>query len=178
MDSMPPTGRDVIGGIDTHQDLHTAAVVDAAGEVLATQTFATTRAGYRTMLAWFRSYGDLARVGVEATGTYGAGIARHLAAAGIPVRGVTGLDRAARRGRGECRRVPGCRLTPDDERSPPRRCRSPRRLPGRGRRKSGTRRASHGNLPASSRTSAWRAPRRRHRPPLRCAGPGGCRCRR
>jgi hypothetical protein len=101
MDSMPPTGRDVIGGIDTHQDLHTAAVVDAAGEVLATQTFATTRAGYRAMLAWFRSYGDLARVGVEATGTYGAGIARHLAAAGIPVLEVTGPDRAARRGRGK-----------------------------------------------------------------------------
>ena len=101
MDSMSLTGRDVIGGVDTHQDLHTAAVVDAAGEVLATQAFATTRAGYRAMLAWFRSYGELARVGVEATGTYGAGIARHLAAAGIPVLEVTGPDRAARRGRGK-----------------------------------------------------------------------------
>jgi transposase len=101
MDSMPPTGRDVIGGIDTHQDLHTAAVVDATGEVLATQAFATTRAGYRAMLAWFTSYGALLRVGVEATGTYGAGIARHLARAGVPVLEVTGPDPAVRRGAGK-----------------------------------------------------------------------------
>jgi transposase len=99
--SISPTGRAVIGGIDTHQDLHTAAVVDAAGEVLATQAFATTRAGHRAMLAWYRSYGDLARVGVEATGTHGAGIARHLACAGVPVLEVTGPDRAARRGAGK-----------------------------------------------------------------------------
>lgn len=45
MHSMPSEARDVIGGIDTHQDLHTAAVVDAAGEVLETKSFATTRQG-------------------------------------------------------------------------------------------------------------------------------------
>jgi len=99
--SMPPTARDVIGGIDTHQDLHTAAVVDLAGKVLATKAFATTRAGYRAMLAWFASHGSLVKVGVEATGTYGAGIARHLALAGVPVLEVTGPDRAARRGQGK-----------------------------------------------------------------------------
>lgn len=98
---MPPTARDVIGGIDTHQDLHTAAVIDLAGEVLATEAFATTRVGYRAMLAWFASHGSLLKVGVEATGTYGAGIARHLAGAGVPVLEVTGPDRAARRGQGK-----------------------------------------------------------------------------
>lgn len=101
MESISPTGRAVIGGIDTHQDLHTAAVVDAGGEVLATESFATTRQGYRKTLAWFTSFGDLQRVGVEATGTYGAGIARHLARAGVPVLEVTGPDRAVRRAAGK-----------------------------------------------------------------------------
>lgn len=91
----------VIGGIDTHQDLHTAAVVGADGAVLGSEAFSTTRAGYRAMLRWFRSHGDVLRVGVEATGTYGAGITRHLALAGIPVLEVTGPDKSFRRAKGK-----------------------------------------------------------------------------
>lgn len=91
----------IVGGVDTHQDLHTAAIVTTDGEVLATKAFSTTRAGYRAMLAWFRSHGELLRVGVEQTGSYGAGITRHLALAGVPVLEVTGPDRAQRRGRGK-----------------------------------------------------------------------------
>ena len=40
----------IIGGVDTHQDLHTAAVVSHDGTVLGTESFSTTRAGYRAML--------------------------------------------------------------------------------------------------------------------------------
>ena len=86
----------IIGGVDTHQDLHTAAVVSHDGTVLGTESFSTTRAGYRAMLRWFRSHGELLRVGVESTGTYGAGITRHLALSGIPVLEVTGPDPASR----------------------------------------------------------------------------------
>ena len=89
----------IIGGVDTHQDLHTAAVVSHDGTVLGTESFSTTRAGYRAMLRWFRSHGELLRVGVESTGTYGAGITRHLALSGIPVLEVTGPDPASRRAR-------------------------------------------------------------------------------
>ena len=64
----------IIGGVDTHQDLHTAAVVSHDGTVLGTASFSTARAGYRAMLRWFRSHGELLRLGVESTGTYGAGI--------------------------------------------------------------------------------------------------------
>ncbi len=91
----------VIGGVDTHQDLHSAAVVSQDGATLGIQSFSTTRAGYRAMLRWFRSYGELARVGVEATGSYGAGITRHLALSGIPVLEVTGPDRSLRRAKGK-----------------------------------------------------------------------------
>lgn len=91
----------VIGGVDTHQDLHAAAVVSQDGTVLGNHSFSTTRAGYRAMLRWFRSFGELVRVGVEATGSYGAGITRHLALAGIPVLEVTGPDRSLRRAKGK-----------------------------------------------------------------------------
>ena len=91
----------IIGGVDTHQDLHTAAVVSHDGTVLGTESFSTTRAGYRAMLRWFRSHGELLRVGVESTGTYGAGITRHLALSGIPVLEVTGPDPASRRAKGK-----------------------------------------------------------------------------
>ena len=95
----------VIGGIDTHQDQHWAAVVDHAGRVLGTQAFSTTSAGYRAMLTWLSSKGEVGRVGVESTGTYGAGIARHLALAGIPVLEVTRPDLAARRRQGKDDRI-------------------------------------------------------------------------
>ena len=92
---------EVIGGVDTHQDLHHAAVIDRGGEILATMSFSTTRAGYRAMLTWFRSHGQVIRVGVEQTGSYGAGLTRHLAIAGIPVLEVTGPDPALRRSKGK-----------------------------------------------------------------------------
>ena len=101
MASTPAEDTGIIGGVDTHQDLHTAAIVTVEGAVLGTESFSTTRAGYRAMLAWFRSHGELLRVGVESTGSYGAGIARHLALSGVPVLEVTGPDRAARRARGK-----------------------------------------------------------------------------
>ncbi len=49
--------RHVVGGVDTHKDLHVAAVVDERDRPLATASFATTRQGYRQMLAWMRSFG-------------------------------------------------------------------------------------------------------------------------
>ena len=91
----------VVGGIDTHEDLHMVAVVDGDGVVLGTESFSTTRAGYRALLRWMRSFGDLRRVGVEGTGSYGAGLTRHLAEAGIEVLEVDRPDRTDRRRRGK-----------------------------------------------------------------------------
>ncbi len=73
MDSIPPTSRVVIGGIDIHKDLHVAAVIDSAGVMLGTEAFSTTRAGYRALTRWLRGFGDLRLVGIEGTGSYGAG---------------------------------------------------------------------------------------------------------
>ena len=95
------TNRFVIGGVDTHKDLHVAAVVDEHNRVLGGQCFPTTRHGYKQMLAWMRSFGQLRRVGVEATGTYGAGLLRYLQNAGVEVLEVTTPDSGDRRKRGK-----------------------------------------------------------------------------
>ena len=93
--------RCVVGGVDTHKDLHVAAVVDERDRLIGSRSFATTRQGYRQILEWMRSFGRLERVGVEATGTYGAGLLRHLQAAGVEVLEITAPDRTDRRRRGK-----------------------------------------------------------------------------
>ena len=93
--------RRVVGGVDTHKDLHVAAVVDDQDRVLATHCFATTRQGYRQMLAWMRSFGAVQRVDIESTGSYGAGLLRFLQQASVEVLEVTTPDKHDRRRRGK-----------------------------------------------------------------------------
>jgi transposase len=70
---MTSTGPDVFGGVDTHGRTHHAAAIDGAGRLLGDAEFAATAAGYRALLAWLSGFGRLSTVGVEGTGTYGAG---------------------------------------------------------------------------------------------------------
>ena len=93
--------RVVVGGVDTHKDVHVAAVVDLHGVVLGTEQFPTTRAGYRHLLAWMRRFGEPRCIGIEGTGSYGAGVTRHLTDAGVQVLEVGRPDRADRRLRGK-----------------------------------------------------------------------------
>src|SRR5258708_16083796 len=81
--------RRIVGGVDTHKDLHVAAVVDEQDRVIETRSFATTRQGYRQMLAWMRAFGDLQRIGVESTGSYGAALLRSMPQPAIPVPSAT-----------------------------------------------------------------------------------------
>jgi transposase len=101
MTSMTSTRRVVTVGVDTHSDVHHAAVIDEVGRPLADAGFATTPAGYRRLLAWAGGHGELAAFGVEGTGAYGAGLARHLRAAGQTVIEVDRPDRKTRRQRGK-----------------------------------------------------------------------------
>jgi transposase len=94
-------GGAVVGGVDTHSEVHHAAVLDALGRELGDQEFPATAAGYHALLGWLRSFGVLARVGIEGTSSYGAGLARHAHAAGIVVVEVDRPDRRTRRARGK-----------------------------------------------------------------------------
>ncbi len=69
---------DITGGVDTHKDFHVAAAVDSIGRTLGTEKFPATAAGYGELLAWLRGFGPLALIGVEGTGSYGAGLSTHL----------------------------------------------------------------------------------------------------
>lgn len=91
----------VFGGVDTHQDSHTAAALDAAGARLGSRQFPATAAGYTALLAWLTSLGVLVRVGVEGTSSYGTGLATVLRAAGVCVIEVDRPDRSTRRRSGK-----------------------------------------------------------------------------
>jgi transposase len=95
---MTPSDRRVTGGVDTHDDVHVAAVLDSAtGREFGTKSFPTTTAGYVALLSWVSQHGMIDRIGVESTGSWGLGLARHLAAAEIEVVEVDRPDRKARR---------------------------------------------------------------------------------
>lgn len=91
----------VVAGVDTHKDVHYAAVIAMTGERLEAAPFSATPAGYRALTAFITAHGPLVKVGVEGTGSYGAGLARHLAGAGIEVAEVLRPSRQTRRMRGK-----------------------------------------------------------------------------
>jgi transposase len=93
--------RLVTGGVDTHLDLNVAAALDAIGGLLGVAEFPTTSAGHRALLGWLSGFGPVARAGVEGTGSYGAGVARFLRAAGVEVVEVDRPNRQARRRAGK-----------------------------------------------------------------------------
>jgi transposase len=95
------TTRLITGGVDTHLDVHVAAAVDANGGVLGVESFPTTPAGYHELCSWLETFGTLARVGVEGTGAYGAGLARHLRGQGLVVIEVDRPNRQERRRNGK-----------------------------------------------------------------------------
>lgn len=98
---MTIVARAVTGGVDTHGDVHMAAALNELGGVLGTRSFPATAAGYGELSRWLASFGAVARVGVEGTGAYGAGLARHLDACGIEVVEVDRPNRQARRRHGK-----------------------------------------------------------------------------
>jgi transposase len=91
----------VTGGVDTHADSHVAAALDGIGGLLGVSEFPATPAGYARLLGWLQGFGTVCLVGIEGTGSYGAGLARHVTAAGIRVVEVDRSDRQDRRRKGK-----------------------------------------------------------------------------
>ena len=87
----------VVGGVDTHADVHVAAAIDSNGGVLGIESFPTDAAGYEALTGWLVGFGQVLRVGVEGTGSYGVGLQRHLHNAGVEVVEVDRPNRQARR---------------------------------------------------------------------------------
>lgn len=87
----------VIGGVDTHLDVHVAAAVNQIGGLLGTASFPTTPLGYGQLIDWLTGFGPVVQVGVEGTSSYGAGLTRALQAEGVEVVEVDRPNRQERR---------------------------------------------------------------------------------
>jgi hypothetical protein len=98
----PSTTRHVVIGVDTHKLAHHAAVLDAdTGKLLGDQEFAATPIGYRRLLAWAQSFGRPTVAGIEGTGSFGAGLQRHMQTHDLSVIEVSRPNRQDRRRRGK-----------------------------------------------------------------------------
>ena len=91
----------ITGGVDTHADVHVAAALDRIGGLLGVRQFPATAAGYADLLEWLGEFGTVDLVGVEGTGSYGAGLARYMAGAGVRVVEVDRADRQDRHRQGK-----------------------------------------------------------------------------
>lgn len=96
----PTTAEPIVIGVDTHKHIHVAVAVTLNGGLVADLEFATTGQGIAQVMDWANQLGDVWAWGVEGTGSYGAGLARTLMAAGHQVFEVNHANRAARRVRG------------------------------------------------------------------------------
>ena len=101
MDTMTEDEPRVTVGVDTHGEVHVAAVLDERGRLLGTQSFPTTVSGHRRLVRWASGFGVIEAAGVEGTGAWGAGLARCLTAEGFRVLEVDRPDRKTRRRRGK-----------------------------------------------------------------------------
>jgi transposase len=91
----------VTGGVDTHQDTHTAAVLDTGGRLLGHHQFPADQDGYIALLTWLRGFGQPVLIGLEGTGVYGAGLAAYLQSQGVAMVEVDRPDRKTRRWQGK-----------------------------------------------------------------------------
>ncbi len=98
MTTMPD---EITGGVDTHLDVHVAAALNAIGGLLGVESFPADGPGYRQLLVWLQSFGTVVLVGVEGTGSYGAGLTRHLHDKGMRVVEVDRPNRQERRRAGK-----------------------------------------------------------------------------
>jgi transposase len=93
--------RGITGGVDTHRDVHVAAALDPLGGLLGSESFSTDPAGYKALLAWLESFGQVTKIGVEGTGSYGSGLSRFLRRVGVEVIEVDRPNRDERRRSGK-----------------------------------------------------------------------------
>ena len=91
----------ITGGVDTHADNHVTAAIDHNGGLLGVESFPATETGYEDLLVWLVGFGEVVRVGVEGTGSWGVGLARFLADHDMAVVEVDRPNRQTRRKQGK-----------------------------------------------------------------------------
>ena len=94
---------DAVLGVDTHRDTHHAELALPTGAAIATYSISNDSTGYAQLLAWAseRAPGPRLVLSIEGTRSYGAGLARAAAAAGLTVIECEQPNRTTRRGKGK-----------------------------------------------------------------------------
>jgi transposase len=69
---------EVIVGVDTHKDVHAAIAISTLGVQLSATTIPASSKGYQALETWATSLGTVQAIGIEGTGSYGAGLTRFL----------------------------------------------------------------------------------------------------
>ena len=94
---------DAVVGVDTHRDTHEVEIALPTGAPIATLQIRNDSGGYAALLAWIARHAPGPRlvVAIEGTRSYGIGLARAAAAAGLAVIECEQPDRKGRRGRGK-----------------------------------------------------------------------------
>lgn len=87
----------MVGGVDTHADTHTLAVLNTQGRVQFTETFSADHSGYDALVDRLNHCGNVDVIGVEGTNSYGAGLTRFLREHGFTVKEVLRPTRQVRR---------------------------------------------------------------------------------
>lgn len=94
---------DAVIGVDTHRDSHEIEIALPTGTPIATTRIGNDSAGFAALLGWIAEYapGPRLAVSIEGTRSYGVGLARAVAAAGLPVIECEQPNRKQRRGKGK-----------------------------------------------------------------------------
>ena len=71
------------------------------GRLVGTESFNADAGGYKALLAWLEEFGQVTKVGVEGTGSYGVGLSRFLRRKGVEVVEVNRPNRQSRRNQGK-----------------------------------------------------------------------------
>ena len=91
----------ITGGVDTHLDTHVAAALDPLGRLVGTESFGADAAGYKALFAWLESFGEVTKIGIEGTSSYGTGLVRFLRRKGVEIVEVNRQNRQFRRNQGK-----------------------------------------------------------------------------
>ena len=94
---------DAVVGVDTHRDTHEVEIALPTGIPIATCQISNDSTGFAQLLAWILDHAPGPRmvVSIEGTRSYGVGLARAIAAAGLVVVECEQPNRKARRGKGK-----------------------------------------------------------------------------
>src|SRR5215216_2917428 len=94
---------DAVVGVDTHRDTHEVEIALPTGTPIGTRKISNDNAGFAELLAWILDHapGPRVVVSIEGTRSFGVGLARAVAAAGLIVIECEQPNRKARRGKGK-----------------------------------------------------------------------------